>query len=198
MPVEFEAKFFVDFDQIKAKMKDLGGKSVRNRGLMRRFVFQDLDNPNQWIRVRDELEYVALTLKSFDSSPANPIESIKELEVKVSDFDKTIQIFEFLGYKKSLYMENYREIWSVSDCLVMFDELPGIEPFIEIEGQSKQSVESVASLLGLDIAVAMYGTNNQLYEKKYGLSNQSFKQLQEITFSCHPGISASGACSSKN
>jgi adenylate cyclase class IV len=102
-----------------------------------------------------------------------------------------VQIFEFLGYKKSLYMENYREIWSLQDCMVMFDELPGIEPFIEVEGQNKHSVEHIVSLLGLDINSAMYGPNSQLYEKKYGITKPEFGDLKELTFVCHPGISSS-------
>ncbi|MCX5923701.1 MAG: CYTH domain-containing protein [Candidatus Dependentiae bacterium] len=190
MQVEFEAKFFVNFDKIKTKMKDLGGNPLRSRGLMRRFIFQDKENLNQWIRVRDELEYVALTLKSFDPSAKDSIESVKELEIRVSDFEKTAEIFECLGYKKSLYMENYREIWSLQDCLVMFDELPGIEPFIEIEGPNKHSVEHIVSILGLDIKTAMYGPNSLLYEKKYGITKAEFGGLTEITFACHPGMSS--------
>ena len=185
MPIEFEVKFFVNFVQIKEKAQNFDGTCIRPRGLMRRFIFSVAGKPEQWIRVRDEGEYVALTLKSFDSGSSKVIESVRELEVKVSDFDKMIQMLELLGHQKSLYLENYREVWSVKDCLVMFDELPGLDPIIEIEGSSQRSVEAVAILLGLDMNVAMYGPNRLLYEKAYGIE---FNTLRELTFSCHPGI----------
>ncbi len=188
MPIEFEAKFFVDFDEIKETIKKMGGVRVRGRGFMRRFVFGIPGQTEQWIRVRDEGDYIALSLKSFDADAERAIESVRELEVKVSDFGIMVQMLELLGYAKSLYMENYREIWKLKDSLVMFDELPGIEPFIEIEGPSKISVENVAALLGLDMDKAMYGSNWLLYEKKYGITKEQFNALKELTFIKHPGL----------
>lgn len=179
--IEFEVKFFID-DEIKLKQKvqDCGGVCVRSNGLMRRFVFGILGKPNQWIRVRDEGEYVTLTIKFFD--PTKGIDAIRELEIKVSDFDTTLHMLQVLGYEKSLYVENYREIWKLDDCLLMFDLWPGLDPFVEIEGSSKQSVEKVSDLLGLNMEHAMYGPNCLLYEKVYKISRDEFNQLQELTF----------------
>ena len=188
MPIEFEAKFFVDFGEIKEKIRKMGGVCVRGRGFMRRFVFGIPGQADQWIRVRDEGDYIALSLKSFHANAEHAIESVRELEVKVSDFGTMVQILELLGYTKSLYMENYREIWKLKDCLVMFDDLPGIEPFIEIEGPSKVSVETVASLLGLDMNRAMYGSSWQFYRDKYGITKEQFNGLKELTFARHPGL----------
>ncbi|MFA5998798.1 MAG: class IV adenylate cyclase [Candidatus Babeliales bacterium] len=178
--IEFEAKFFIDEEKLKQKVQDCGGLSVRSNGLMRRFVFGISGKKNQWIRVRDEGEYVTLTIKSFD--PTKGIDAVRELEIKVSDFDTAVQMLQVLGYEKSLYVENYREIWKLNDCLLMFDLWPGIDPFVEIEGPSKQSVEKVAELLGLKIEHAMYGPNRLLYEKAYEMSPEEFQNLQELTF----------------
>lgn len=178
--IEFEAKFFIDSSELKQKVQDFGGLCVRSNGLMRRFVFGVSGKPNQWIRVRDEGQYVTLTIKSFD--PTKGIDAVRELEIKVSDFDTTVQMLQVLGYEKSLYVENYREVWKLDDCLLMFDLWPGIDPFVEIEGPSKQSVEKVAELLGLKMEHAMYGPNRLLYEKAYGMSREEFQKLQKLTF----------------
>ncbi|HSW75451.1 MAG TPA: class IV adenylate cyclase, partial [Candidatus Saccharimonadales bacterium] len=159
--IEFEVKFFTDHAACKQKVQNLGGLCIRKNGLMRRFVFIVAGNVNQWIRVRHEGEYVTLTIKSYD--PAKQIDGVCELEIKVSDFDTTVQMLHALGYKKSLYVENYREIWKLEDCLLMFDLWPGLDPFVEIEGPSKEPVEKVADLLGLSREDALYGPNRLLY-----------------------------------
>src|SRR5258708_38200406 len=111
--IEFEVKFFIDEPKLKQKIRNCGGQCVRDKGLMRRFVFAVSGKQNQWIRVRDEGEYVTLTLKSFD--PTKGIDAVRELEVKVSGFDTMVHMLQALGYEKSLYVESYREIWKLDD-----------------------------------------------------------------------------------
>ena len=180
MQTEFEAKFFVDVEKIQQKLQDLGAVCVRNNGLMRRYVFDVPGKDSHWLRVRDENEYVTLALKSY--KPDGGIESVKELEMKVSNFDVAVLMLETLGYTKSLYVQNYREIWNLHDCLIMIDRWPGLDPFVEIEGLSKQSVHAVAALLGFDMQHAMYGPNRLLYEQRYGISAQEFQATKILTF----------------
>lgn len=185
MQTEFEVKFFVEIDKVQQKLEYLHAQKIRSRDLMRRYVF---DVPgmahNSWLRVRDEGEYVTLTLKTFDSNKG--IDSVKELEVKVSDFDTTITMLETLGYTKSLYVENYREVWQLKDCQVTIDEWPGLKPIVELEGASKESVEVVVALLGFDMNIGMFGPNRLIYQHIYGVSFEQFKATKELTFQCFP------------
>lgn len=184
MNIEFEAKFFIDVQKFQEKLKKVNAVLVRPRGLMRRFNFKVPNQQDSWLRVRDEGEYVTLALKSFDASAG--IESLKELEIKVSDFDTTIKMLQNLGYQKMIYAENYREIWKLQNCLLMIDQWPGLDLFVEIEGPDKNCVHEVAKLLGFDMNQARYGTCRLLYEEKYGISPDDFKKTMQLTFESLP------------
>ena len=151
---------------------------------MRRFNFKVPSQQDSWLRVRDEGEYVTLALKSFD--PTAGIESLQELEIKVSDFDTTVAMLQNLGYQKMIYAENYREIWKLKKCLLMIDQWPALDLFVEIEGPDKNSVHEVATVLGFDMNMARYGTTSLLYQEKYEISPDDFKKITELTFESLP------------
>lgn len=186
MNIEFEIKFLANHDEIRAKLVALHAVCLRKRALMRRYVFAlpTIGSLDRWIRVRDESEYVSLTLKSFDASKG--IDSVQELEVKVSDFDTMVLMLQQMGYSVATYVENYREVWQLKDCLVMLDEWPWLDPLVEIEGPSKLAVFEVAALLGVAEHDFQYGPNRLLYEKKYGVSEEIMKQNKELTFQQRP------------
>lgn len=186
MNIEFEVKFLSDHDAIRAKLEALGAICTRKRGLMRRYVFYlpALDGNDQWMRVRDEGEYVTLSLKSYDSS--KEIDSVEELELRVSDFETMVAMLQKLGYQVGSYVENYREIWSLSDVLVMLDLWPWLDPLIEVEGTSKEVVLNVAMLLGVNMQDVHYGPNRLLYEKKYNISDDAVRKNKILTFQQRP------------
>ena len=187
MHIEFEAKFFVDHDEMKQKLMQMGAVCVRPRVLMRRYVFGVLGSHHeQWLRVRDEGEYNTLTLKSFDKSKPLDITSVTELEVKVSDFDSMVAILKALGYEVVTYVENYREVWQLQDCYFMLDLWPWLDPLLEIEGQNQQIVCENAALLGLNMQDATYGPNRLMYQKMYQISEQEIKATTRLTFQEKP------------
>lgn len=180
MQTEFEAKFFIDIVQFKKKLADCNAKLIRKNGLMKRFNFKVPGPVDSWLRVRDEGEYVTLALKTVDASCT--IDSLKELEVKVSDFNAMISILMHLGYQKIIYAENYREVYSFSDCLLMIDQWPALPVFVEIEGPTEKSVLTVAKQLGFDMSDARYGTCALLYQSIYQISREEFEKTTELTF----------------
>lgn len=186
MDTEFEIKFLANHDVIRAKLMALQAVCLRKRGLMRRYVFalSAVDGRDRWIRVRDEGEYVSLTLKSFDDSKG--IDSVEELELHVSDFDTMVVMLQLMGYLVATYVENYREIWQLRDALIMLDEWPWLDPLVEIEGASKVAVFDAAALLGISEQDFLYGPNRLLYEKKYGISQDVMKQNKTLTFQKRP------------
>lgn len=187
MQVEFEAKFLVDHDQLRCKLIQIGAHCVRPRQLMRRYVFGVSSSPQElWLRVRDEGEYCTLTLKSFDTLKSDDITSVKELEVKVSNFDNMVGILQVLGYEVVTYVENYREIWQLNDCSFMLDTWPWLHAIVEIEGPNQHVVVENAALLDLKMQDAMYGPNRLIYQKIYQLSEQEIKATTRLTFQEKP------------
>jgi len=187
MHIEFEAKFFVDHDEMKQKLIQMGAHCIRSRVLMRRYVFGVLGlHDEQWLRVRDEGEYNTLTLKTFDKSKPLDITSVREFEVKVSDFDSMVAILKALGYEVVTYVENYREVWQLQDCYFMLDLWPWLDPLLEIEGANQPVVYENATLLGLNIQDAMYGPNRLIYQKMYQVSEQEIKATTRLTFQEKP------------
>lgn len=180
MQTEFEAKFFIDIVQFKEKLANCNAKLIRKNGLMKRFNFKVPGSVDSWLRVRDEGEYITLALKRFDATLG--IDSLKELEVQVSDFDTMVSMLQYLGYQKTIYAENYREVYSFLDCLLMIDQWPALPVFVEIEGPSEKSVLTVAKQLGFDISHAKYGTCALLYQSIYQISREEFEKTTELTF----------------
>lgn len=180
MYIEFEVKFYIDLDDFYAILKKLSAQLVKKNTLMRRMVFASSKDKNSQIRVRDEGGDIRLSYKTYDMS--KEIDSMQEVDVLVNDFEKTCEILTLLGLKKMRYVENYREVFQIDDCLIMIDLWPGLAPFIEVEGESKESVEQVCQKLGLSMADAMYGPTNKLYEQVYGITRTQFDEIRELTF----------------
>src|SRR5258708_4923526 len=118
MQTEIEVKFLnVDFDDIRTNLKAIGGKCVQPMRLMRRVVIDHSDRRMQakadsWIRIRDEGDKVTLT---FKRSKENEFGGAHEIEVTVSSFEKTRDIFIAMGLMVHSYQETKRETWEVEE-----------------------------------------------------------------------------------
>lgn len=186
MYIEFEVKFYIDLDDFYAILKKLSAQLVKKNTLMRRMVFASSKDKNSQIRVRDEGGDIRLSYKTYDMS--KEIDSMQEVDVLVNDFEKACEILTLLGLKKMRYVENYREVFQINDCLIMIDLWPGLLPFIEVESESKESVEQVCQKLGLCMGDAMYGPTSKLYEQVYGITRTQFDAITELTFQRIPEI----------
>lgn len=72
-----------------------------------------------------------------------------ETELLVSDARAACALLEALGFTNTLSFEKRREKWSLKKCEVVVDTLPYLGTFVEIEGPSERTVQSVIKLLGL-------------------------------------------------
>lgn len=169
MKTEIEAKFLnVDFDEIRAKLTDLGATLEHPMRLMRRAII-DLPNPSPqsfaFLRVRDEGDKVTMTYKQFDDE--NLATGTQEIEVTVDEFEATLKLLEKSGLKYKSLQETKRETWRLGDVEVVLDLWPWLNPYIEIEGYSEQHVKAVAGQLGFEWQNAVFGAVPQAYEKQY-------------------------------
>jgi adenylate cyclase, class 2 len=168
MQQEIEAKFInVDHDAVRKAIEAAGGECEMPMRVMRRAVFHnpELITKNAFVRVRDEGDKVTFTYKQFDDEDS--IHGVKEIETSLGDFDTAVSILEQTGLSKDSYQETKRETWRLGDVEIMLDEWPWIEPFIEIEGPSEETVRMTAEKLGYVWKDAVFGGVAAVYVRKY-------------------------------
>lgn len=170
MKTEIEVKFAdIDIAAIRNSLKAAGAECEQPMRLMKRALIEEPHHEAEhaFIRVRDEGDKVTLTFKRRADQAASSIDSVKELEVEVSDFDKTVELFSEAGWRYKTFQESRRETWKLGDVEVVIDEWPWLEPYIEIEGESEEAIKEVAAKLGLDWSNVIFGHIDALYARYY-------------------------------
>lgn len=97
MQIEIEAKFTdVNPNEIREKLKSLGGKLVFPERLMKRRVFdfqdENLYNNGAWVRVRDEGDgKIAMSYKCLRE---RTLHGTDEITIEVNNFDSACDILK--------------------------------------------------------------------------------------------------------
>ena len=170
MKTEIEVKFAdINIAAIRNSLKAAGAECEQPMRLMKRALIEEPHHEAEhaFIRVRDEGDKVTLTFKRRADQAASSIDSVKELEVEVSDFDKTVELFSEAGWRYKTFQESRRETWKLGDVEIVIDEWPWLEPYIEIEGESEEAIKEVAAKLGLDWSNVIFGHIDALYARYY-------------------------------
>lgn len=170
LDIEFEATFAnIDKDQIREKLKNAGAKLIRPEFMQRRVVFnlpKGHEIKGGWLRVRDEGDRITMSLKVVDG---DRIEDQKETYLTVSDFNQAELLLTTIGCVRKAYQESKRELWCLDEVDITIDEWPFLEPFVEVEGKSKEVVEKASVKLGFDFNKALFCAVDKLYNLKYGV-----------------------------
>ncbi len=170
MQQEIECKFLnIDHDDVRSKLKVLGAECTNPMRMMRRVVIDYPDRRMQvqqdgWIRIRDEGDKITLTYKQ---TTEHEFGGANEIEVTVSDYQKTIDIFLAMGMVIHTDQETKRETWKIGEVEVVLDEWPWLNPFIEIEGLTEDAVKGVAKQLGYNWDDAIFGSVTVAYRHQY-------------------------------
>lgn len=191
MKPEIEAKFLnIDIDTARSTLRQAGAVCVQPMRLMRRAVIDYPDHhmgtaTTGWVRIRDEGDKVTLTYKNTTEHKLN---GTYEIEVVVSDYQKTIDLFLAMGMVVRSRQETRRETWTLADAEIVIDEWPWLHPFIEIEAPSEASVRAVAQTLGYDWSMAVFGSVSVVYRRQYPAirADQHISAIPEIAFAAAP------------
>ncbi|MGB2791539.1 MAG: CYTH domain-containing protein, partial [Candidatus Moraniibacteriota bacterium] len=183
MNIEYEATFTnIEKDDIRERLKTAGAVLVRPEYLQRRIPFflpNKEDAENSWLRVRDEGDKVTLSLKTIDGKN---IENQKELCLEVNSFNDAVELLESIGCVRKSYQESKRELWTLDGVEIALDEWPFLEPFVEVEGKSEDSVRAVSEKLGFDYSKALFCAVGDLYVLKYGIHPDKINTLDKLIF----------------
>lgn len=166
MDTEIEAMFAgADFVKLRNKLADIGAKLVHAEYDSSRITFDyddlRLDADASWIRLRHEAGgKVTLAYKKRE---AETIDGMKEVEVEVSDFNKTKEFMLSIGLAIKSEQQSRREIWKCNGVQIMLDTWPWIPPIVEIEGESEAAVRTVSDELRFDWSVAYFDSIDAVY-----------------------------------
>ena len=171
MKSEIEVKFLdISIDEIRDRLRAAGAHLENPMRLMRRALIEEAHHvlENSFIRIRDEGDKTTLTFKRRTKPDGtSTIDSTKEIETTVGDFDTAVEIFAEAGWKYMTLQESRRETWLLDGAEVVIDEWPWIQPYIEIEAESEVIVRSVAAKLGRDWNDAIFGSVDVIYQRDF-------------------------------
>lgn len=186
MQIEREVKFaHIDIDMVRHSLLTAKATCEQPMRLMKRVLIEEPHHAAEhaFIRIRDEGNKVTLTFKRRADAAASTMDSVKELEVEVSDFDKTVQLFSEAGWEYTTFQESKRETWRLDGVEVVIDEWPWLDPYIEIEGADETAIRNAADKLGFNWDDAIFGHIDALYEQQYDFEGvRGVIDLPEVRF----------------
>lgn len=187
---EFEVKFLnIDQKKIEQKLKAIGAKKefeILYR--VKVFDFPDfrMNAEAAWVRMRDEGDKIILTYKKrlgvpvkngkIDKAGATNDEGMKEVSVAVDDFDKTTEFLHSIGLVDKFYEEKRRIRYVFNGIEFDIDQMPALEPYLEIESSSMEKVEEGIGLLGLNPEDKKIFSAFQIYKLK-GIDMLDYESL---------------------
>ena len=148
MKTEYEVRILeIDHDQMIQKLESLGAIKKID-ALQERYIYDVIPkNDHQWIRLRTNGEKVTLTLKDLQ---AKSIDGMKEIEIEVNDFNKTHELLENIGFHNKGFQQNKRVQYVLDGVEIDLDHWPLIPEYMEIEGDSEESVNKMLEILHID------------------------------------------------
>jgi predicted adenylyl cyclase CyaB len=188
---EFEAKFYpVDKEEYRKKLLSIGAKLTIPERKMIRVVADGRDNPgfdkSGYIRIRDEGNVIRLSLKKT-AAETGKLTDQKEIDVEVSDFEKTKIILETAGVTFNRRQETLREEWEYKGAQITIDTWPGLSTYSEIETSSEEKVKEIADELGFDWNKKMIIPAGDVYVKVYGIPMEEvLEKISNITLEKNP------------
>lgn len=174
----------IDKDDMRRWLKKAGAVLVYPETLLKRDVFNPpLPIKGGWLRVRQEADGVTMSLKIVDG---DKIENQKEVELRIDDYKQGVEFLLAIGARHKSYQETKRELWNFMDTEVTIDTWPGLSSFVEIEGNSEETVKQAALALGFDYAKAYFGAVDMIYKAELGIPFEVINQMPIITFENPP------------
>ncbi len=184
---EIEVKFLnINPESLEKKLAEIGATKIgKYLQSWKTFDYPDwrLDKDGAWIRLRNEGDgKITLTYKKRlgIKSRAGDIndDGMEEVEIYVSDFDKTAALLENCGFIVKHFAEKRRIKWARGDIKFDIDTSPGLEPYLEIETTSWEKIDEAIRLLGLKAEDKKIFSANQVY----ALKGISVAKLERATF----------------
>jgi adenylate cyclase class 2 len=181
---ENEVKFLnIDPEKTESRLKEIGAEKIFDKIYKRRvYDYPDLrlNEKGAYLRLRDEGDKITFTFKQRlgmkgHDGKAND-EGMEEIEVNVSDFEKTAELILRLGLVEKFYEENRRIRYKLRDIEFDIDFWPLLNPYLEIEAPTWEEVDEGIELLNLDQKDKKIFSTFQVYQLS-GINELDYKIL---------------------
>ena len=138
----------IDKEKFIKSIEEKGAEFVNNYE-QKRYVydFNPIDE-NRWIRLRTDGIKTTLAIKEYKN---DSIGGTEEIEIEVSDMEKTNVILEKLGYIKRSVQENKRTRYMLDDVEIDIDTWPHLNTYVEFESNNEENIKSLLNKLSIDI-----------------------------------------------
>lgn len=147
MDSEIEVRLLdIDKEAFISQLENIGAEFVNEYNQVRYVYDFNPKKDNKWIRLRTDGIKTTLTIKECCGEK---IGDTKELEIEVSDMNKTDLILEQLGYYKRSVQENNRIRYMLDGVEIDIDTWPHLNTYVEFEGKSEASLYAVLDKLGI-------------------------------------------------
>lgn len=163
MKKEIEIKILnINPRKLRTTVKKLGGRQILRPTLMRELYFESpmKDRIYSSFRLRYEGKKNLLTLKIKKQDKRFEVRD--EYEVVVGDFDMTKNILELAGFKVFRNREKKRESFRVGKIRIDLDTYPGMNPYAEIESESRGEIEKFLNQIGFSLSYATKKTATEI------------------------------------
>lgn len=187
MQPEIEAKWLnIDPTLFREQLRAAGAELVQPERQMTRATF-DLPESSRmrgrWARVRDEGDKITMSYKQVDD---RGVRGTKEINLVIDDFQKGCDFLVTLGLLQKSYQETKRESWLLDGAEVEVDTWPWVPTFVEVEAGSEDVLRAVAAKLDLDLARALHGSVEPVYQAVYDVTEDEVNAWPEIRFGTVP------------
>lgn len=179
MHKEIETRF-LDINKEGLIKKLISLSAVDNgENKLEEIIFYDKDlnwlNENKLVKLRKSKDVVKLIYKN---NKEQTTDSAKEIEFEISNMEAGRDFLEAVGLKQYRIIEKYRHTFILDNVTIDIDTWPKIPVYVELEGDSIDSLKGIAERLGLNWE-NRFDMDPRFVFKKYGFD---FDKIKVVTF----------------
>lgn len=176
---EIELRFIkIDKSLLIKKLRSLKAKDL-GEDLLSESIFDNKDktfnSSGRLVRIRTTKKGSAIAFKDHRKISSK----VLEIEFGIEDPEKAAEFLKKLGYIVIRRQEKKRHTFKIDGCIVDIDTWPNLEPYVEIEGPSKEVIKKLSGRLGLDWRDVIYEDAKRVLEKYYKVP---VSKLKHFTF----------------
>jgi adenylate cyclase, class 2 len=180
MTPEIECRFLeIDKDALVAKLLGLGATDKGEVMLEEVIIYGPnnawKDEP-RFVRIRKMGDRTALTYKEHRNQSLG---GAHEIEFGIEDLNKATSFFEAIGFPPFRWQQKKRHTLHLGSVTFDIDTWPTLPPYVELEGESEESLKEAAARVGYEWSNAVFNDAAWVIQNKY---NIAVRELRWFTF----------------